>query len=184
MTPEQLRHLTAEGERLAPLHLRDLLRQPGRYAAHSHRVGPLLLDQSKQKWDAQALDRLGELVNACGWEAARDGMFRGDVINRSEQRAVLHTALRAIESRLPSPAPADVRREIDDTLQRMAALVHAFELGTGEFGVPTGITDIVNLGIGGSDLGPRLAVEALTEFHSGRYRSHFLPNEDRPPIAA
>jgi len=184
MTPDQLRHLAAEGQRLTPLHLRELLRQPGRYAAHSHRVGPLLLDQSKQKWDAHALDRLGELVNACGWEAARDGMFRGDVINRSEQRAVLHTALRAIESRLPSPAPADVRKEIDDTLQRMAALVDAFERGSGEFGVPAGITDIVNLGIGGSDLGPRLAVEALTDFHTGRFRCHFLPNVDGTEIAA
>jgi glucose-6-phosphate isomerase len=184
MNPEQLARLADHGRRLSTTHLRDLLAEPGRYQRHVRRVGPLLVDFSKQKLDAEALAALAGVARELDWEGRRDAMFRGDPINTSENRAVLHTALRAIESRLPSPAPASVREEIDATLLRMGRLVDAFERGTGEFGLPPGITDVVNLGIGGSDLGPRLAVEALADFHTGRLRCHFLPNVDGTETAA
>lgn len=180
MTPEHLAALSAEAVRLDSRHLRELLREPGRFECFSKRAGPLLLDLSKQKIDPVALDRLGAIAASCGWEEARTAMFRGDMINRSENRAVLHTALRCGESSLRPLAPETVLSQIEAMLQRMAAFVAAPE----SVGVPAGITDIINLGIGGSDLGPRLAVEALTDFHTGRFRCHFLPNVDGTEIAA
>jgi glucose-6-phosphate isomerase len=92
---------------------------------------------------------------------------------------VRHTALRASGSSLPSPAPRDALEEIAGTLQRIDALVHAVGLGDASaFGVAPGITDVVNIGIGGSDLGPRLAVRALEPYHVPGVRSHFLTNVD------
>ncbi|MEO8671942.1 MAG: glucose-6-phosphate isomerase [Tahibacter sp.] len=171
--------LRREGERLAGHHLRDLLRDPERYPRLSRRAGPILLDISKQRIDSAALLALGTILRASDWEARRDSMFRGDVLNTSENRAVLHTALRGLESGLPGLAPTPVRDEIAAALERIAQIVDALERGNGpEFGLPSEITDVVNVGIGGSDLGPRLAVEALTPFHSGKFQCHFLPNVD------
>lgn len=179
MQAGQLDTLAREAARLIPIHLRTLLAAPRRYEEFSRRAGPLLLDFSRQKLDEEAMQALGAVLQQCGWQQRRDAMFRGDVLNVSEQRPVLHTALRAAESRLVSPAPADVSAEIAATLRRMGDLVDALERGdAGAFGIPAGITDVVNLGIGGSDLGPRLAVEALSSCHSGRFRCHFLPNVD------
>jgi glucose-6-phosphate isomerase len=185
MLAGQLEILAREAARLAPLHLRELLAQPQRFADFSRRAGPLLLDFSRQKLDATALTALGGILEQCGWEQRRDAMFRGEVLNASEQRPVLHTALRAAESRLPVLAPPEVTDEIAATLRRMGDLVDALERGDASaFGIPAGITDVINLGIGGSDLGPRLAVQALRSYHSGRFRCHFLPNVDGHETAA
>ncbi|HJT96940.1 MAG TPA: glucose-6-phosphate isomerase, partial [Rhodanobacteraceae bacterium] len=171
--------------RLKPLHLRALLKDPARFAFGARRVGPLLLDLSKQKLDAQALETLGAIAEEARWSSARDAMFRGDAINASERRPVLHTALRAREAKLASPAPRAVLDEIAATQEAMAKLVDAVHGGTdGGFDLATGITDVINLGIGGSDLGPRLAVEALREFDAGKVRCHFLPNVDGHRTAA
>lgn len=166
-------------DRLAGTHLRELLKDAARGKRLRHRLGPILLDLSRQKLDQPALDALGAHVEASGWQAARDAMFAGEPINTSEDRPVLHTALRASGSQLPSPAPRDALKEIEQTLQRIDALTKAVELGDATaFGVAPGITDIVNIGIGGSDLGPRLAVRALTPYHVPGLRSHFLTNVD------
>jgi glucose-6-phosphate isomerase len=166
-------------DRLAGTHLRELLKDAARGKRLRHRLGPILLDLSRQKLDQVALDALGAHVEASGWQAARDAMFSGQPINTSEDRAVLHTALRAGGSQLPSPAPRGALKEIDATLKRIDALVKAVELGDASaFGVAPGITDIVNIGIGGSDLGPRLAARALAPYHVPGLRSHFLTNVD------
>ncbi|WP_199100852.1 glucose-6-phosphate isomerase [Dyella sp. ASV21] len=171
--------LADHADRLAGTHLRELLKDAARGNQLRHRVGPILLDLSRQKLDAAALEALGAHVEASGWQAARDAMFAGAPINTSEQRAVLHTALRANGSSLPSPAPAEVLKEIDGALRRIDALVHAVGLGDASaFGIAPGITDVVNIGIGGSDLGPRLAVRALAPYHVPGLRSHFLTNVD------
>ncbi len=178
----QARHLDAlrrEAARLSAIPLRELLAERERFERNAWRAGPLLIDAAKQKLDAEAWALLGRIVEASGWQAARDAMFRGEIVNPSEQRAVLHAALRGGASALPPLAPVACREEIADGLRRMAALVDAIERDAGEaFGLPPGITDVVNLGIGGSDLGPRLAVEALAARHTGRVRCHFLPNVD------
>jgi glucose-6-phosphate isomerase len=166
-------------ERLSHTHLRDLLKDSARGESLRFRLGSILLDLSRQKLDAEALDALGAFVQASGWEAARDAMFSGEPINTSENRAVLHTALRAGGSRLKSPAPREALQEIEQTLQRIEKLVNAVEHGdTESLGLAPTITDVVNVGIGGSDLGPRLATHALNNFHVPRIRSHFLTNVD------
>ncbi|UXI66908.1 glucose-6-phosphate isomerase [Tahibacter amnicola] len=179
MQAGQLDSLAREAARLRPVHLRELLKQEQRFERFSRRAGPILLDFSRQKLDEPALAALGTILDQHAWQARRDAMFRGDVLNASEQRPVLHTALRAGYSALPSLAPAAVRAEVDETLARMAHMVDAVERSEpGDFDLPEGITDVINLGIGGSDLGPRLAVDALAAFHTGRVRCHFLPNVD------
>jgi glucose-6-phosphate isomerase len=166
-------------ERLSRTHLRDLLKDQARGDSLRLRLGSILLDFSRQKLDREALEALGQFAEASRWEAARDAMFAGKPINTSEDRAVLHTALRASGSRLKSPAPREALQEIEHTLQRIEKLVHAVEHGdTESLGLAPTITDVINVGIGGSDLGPRLATHALNNFHVPRIRSHFLTNVD------
>jgi glucose-6-phosphate isomerase len=185
MLESDLARLAADAARVRKRHLRELIAAPDRSARYAHRVGPLLIDLSRQKLDDAALETLGDIAEASRWTDARDAMFRGDAINTSERRPVLHTALRASESKLPMQAPRDVLAEIATTRERMAALVDAVHDNTdGGIDLARGITDVVNLGIGGSDLGPRLAVEALREFDAGKVRCHFLPNVDGHRTAA
>ncbi|MHC1480402.1 glucose-6-phosphate isomerase [Frateuria aurantia] len=171
--------LNDHAERLARVHLRELIQDPQRNEQLRHRVGPLLVDLSRQALDGAALQALGEALEATGWQQVRDAMFAGEAINRSEGRAVLHTALRASGSRLPSPAPAEIRHEIEQTLQKIERLVTALHAGEGaSYGLPTTVTDVVHIGIGGSDLGPRLAVHALYRYRRPHTRVHFLTNVD------
>ncbi|MHA6204009.1 glucose-6-phosphate isomerase [Dyella soli] len=180
MSPERRSSFLAEHvDRLSRSSLRELLKDIPRGERLRQRLGPILLDLSRQQLDGAALDALGTHLEASDWQASRNAMFAGAPINTSEQRAVLHTALRAGESRLPSPAPRAVLAEIEQTLQRIEALVQAIGHGDATaFGIAHGITDVVNIGIGGSDLGPRLAVRALAPFHVAGLRSHFLTNVD------
>ncbi len=179
MLDSQLARLASEAARLRTRHLRELIAEPGRAERYAHRVGPLLIDFSRQKLDDAALAALGAIAEESRWSQARDAMFRGEIVNASEQRPALHTALRASESHLPVLAPRRVFAEIATTLERMAALVESVHGGTdGGIDLARGITDVVNIGIGGSDLGPRLAVEALRGAASGHVRCHFLPNVD------
>ncbi|HVT32003.1 MAG TPA: glucose-6-phosphate isomerase [Rhodanobacteraceae bacterium] len=185
MLDSDLALLAGHAARLRKRHLRDLVAEPDRAARHQHRVGPLLIDFSRQKIDDDALEALGAIAERSRWADARDAMFRGEPVNTSEKRAVLHTALRAGESHLPALAPRGVLDEIGATQERMESLVDAIHGGTdGGIGLATRITDVVNLGIGGSDLGPRLAVESLAAFGVGKVRCHFLPNVDGHRTAA
>ncbi|SEO79659.1 glucose-6-phosphate isomerase [Luteibacter sp. UNC138MFCol5.1] len=164
--------------RLAKTHLRALVQDEARGERLRRRVGPILLDITRQKLDIAALDAVGAYIDGTGWKAARDAMFEGKHINTSEDRAVLHTALRGGASRHPA-APADVRKDVADALDKLEQLVNAVHKGEGEsVGLIGGVTDVVNIGIGGSDLGPRLAVHALEQFHVKGITSHFLTNVD------
>jgi glucose-6-phosphate isomerase len=164
--------------RLAKTTLRELAQDEARGERLRRRMGPILLDVSRQKLDIAALDAVGEYIESTGWKAARDAMFAGKHINTSEDRAVLHTALRGGASRHPA-APAEVRKEVADALDKMELLVNAVHKGEGEsVGLIGRVTDVVNIGIGGSDLGPRLAVHALEQFHVKGITSHFLTNVD------
>ncbi len=180
MTDDRPTLLFAEhARRLAGTHLRQLLQDPDRNRRLRQAAGPVQLDLSRQKLDQEALAALGTYAEASGWQAARDAMFAGAEINRSEHRAVLHTALRAGGSRLPSPAPRGVTGEIEAALHKIERLVDAIERGdSAALGLPATVTDVVNIGIGGSDLGPRLAVNALAPFHVPHLRNHFLTNVD------
>jgi glucose-6-phosphate isomerase len=181
MNSEQARlpSFAAHAARLESTHLRDLLTDTGRGERLRRRNGPVLLDLSRQKLDTAALDAVGAYIEESGWQQARDAMFSGQVINTSEGRAVLHTALRGGGSHLAPLAPASARAEIEAALEQMDRIVGAIHRGeAASLGLADMIIDVVNVGIGGSDLGPRLAVHALGQFHVPNIRSHFLTNVD------
>ncbi|MEM1374093.1 MAG: glucose-6-phosphate isomerase [Pseudomonadota bacterium] len=138
----------------------------------------LLFDYSKTNIDAETRAMLLEL--AAPVAAAREAMFSGAKINEMEGRAVLHTALRS-HDRPVIVDGADVIPGVMDTLARMRAFAEALRAG-GYDGVGGKITDVVNIGIGGSDLGPVMAVTALAPYHDGP-RTHFVSNVDGAHIA-
>lgn len=153
-----------------------------RMAAFSVETEGLFLDFSKTNMDRQALDLLIDLVEKRNVPAARDAMFRGDRINRTEDRAVLHTALRADSSQPLEVDGKDVRPGIAQTLRAMETFADGIRSGriaTAEGGT---FTDVVNIGIGGSDLGPVMAVRALAPYHTGP-RCHFVSNVDSAQIS-
>jgi len=141
-----------------------------RFDTFSLEAPEVFADLSKQRWDTRARDLLLALARECGLEAQRDALFAGEPINRSEGRAVLHTALRA--PRGAGPHSDDVHATLDAMLA-FAERVRADEA----------ITDIVHIGIGGSDLGPQMAVQALADRVHPRLALHFVSNVDAHHIA-
>ena len=153
---------------------------PGRADAFSTRHAGMLFDFSKTSVDAQALDMLMDLANGAGVATKRDAMFAGAKINETEGRAVLHTALRNLEAEVIVDG-RDVMPEVRATHARCAAF--ARDVREGRFQGQGGrITDVVNIGIGGSDLGPAMACLALAPFADGP-RCHFVSNVDGAHIA-
>ena len=152
--------------------------EPDRLARLRVEAAGLTLDLSKQLFDRQALALLEDLAAAAGLSAAIAAMVRGDIINHTEGRAVLHTALRAGPQGRAVVDGRAVANEVETVLTRMANLVAAVHNGqwTGHAGAR--ITDVVNIGIGGSHLGPQLACDALRYQAAGRLRVHFLANVD------
>ncbi|WP_300513127.1 glucose-6-phosphate isomerase [Aliiroseovarius sp.] len=141
-----------------------------RAGAFSTRACGMLFDWSKTNIDAKALEMLLELAEASGVTAKRSAMFAGEKINETEGRAVLHTALRA-----PGPDPVlvdgqDVLPGVHETLNRMESFARQIR-------AEARFTDVVNIGIGGSDLGPAMACLALAPYHDGP-RCHFVSNVD------
>jgi len=159
--------LRAHAERTAGCPLSVLqASDPARVRDFALRVGPLHACFARQRYDRAAREALFAL--AAPLPAAFRRLFDGEPVNLSEGRPALHTALRSDLGR--GEVPRAARAEALATRERMAALVAELEASD--------ITDIVNIGIGGSDLGPRLAVQSLAEFDRGRFRTHFLFNAD------
>ena len=148
---------------------------PGRAEAFSIEAGGLLFDYSKTQMNAADRDLLVSLYEAAGVPARREAMFSGEKINETEGRAVLHTALRAAADAVIEVDGADVMPGVVATRDRMLAF--AEEVRSGAYAPGGKITDIVNIGIGGSDLGPVMAVEALKPYADGP-RCHFVSNVD------
>ncbi|GAB4352371.1 MAG: glucose-6-phosphate isomerase [Oricola sp.] len=153
-----------------------------RFSKHHARLDDLLLDWSKCRVNETTLALLKELAEACDVAGRRDAMFAGERINTTENRAVLHTALRNRSNTPVIVDGKDVMPEVNAVLAAMADFCHAIRGGTltGATGKP--ITDVVNIGIGGSDLGPAMAVAALAPYHDGP-RSHFVSNVDGAHVA-
>ncbi|RVT54445.1 glucose-6-phosphate isomerase [Rubrivivax albus] len=158
-------HFEAHGR---GLDLREAFaRDPGRFAAFSLQAPEVFADLSKNLIDVATRRFLLDLAAECGLEARRDAMFAGQPINTTEGRAVLHTALRA--PRGQGPFSDDVHGVLD----RMLALAERVrDTAT------SGITDVVNIGIGGSDLGPAMVVPALDAYAHRGLRLHFVSNVD------
>ena len=173
------KRLEAHHAVLAPQHLRELFSRDARRFAKMHlQVGPILLDYAKNRATDETLDLLVELVRSCGLEQARAAMFAGEKINVTEGRAVLHTALRAPQSARIEVDGEDVVPKVHAVLTQMRAFVERVRSGAWTGRTGRRITHVVNLGIGGSDLGPVMACEALKHAHHPEMRFHFVSNVD------
>ncbi|MBN9889076.1 glucose-6-phosphate isomerase [Salipiger abyssi] len=159
-----------DGRRIDALFAED----PGRAQAFSIASDGVLFDFSKTQIDGEVSAALVALAEGAEVAARRDAMFAGQKINETEGRAVLHTALRNLDGAPVLVDGEDVMPEVLETLTRMEAL--AAEIRS------SGITDVVNIGIGGSDLGPKMGAIALAPFHDGP-RCHFVSNVDGADIA-
>jgi glucose-6-phosphate isomerase len=165
-------------------HLRDLFAaDPERFERFSLSLGDLTLDYSKNRIAPDTMPFLFALAEAAGLEALRDAMFSGQPINLTERRAVLHVALRA-------PADADVRVEgrnvvpdVHEVLDRFTAFADQVRSGDVRGVAADRFTDVVNIGIGGSDLGPAMAAQALTPYRGNGPKLHFVSNVDGAHLA-
>ena len=152
--------------------------EPDRVDACTHEACGLTLDASKNHTDAAVREALAALARASDVEGRARRMFAGEVVNPTEGRPALHTALRNRSGEPVSVDGEDVMPGILEVLDRVGAFAERVRSGewTGRTGQP--ITDVVNIGIGGSDLGPLMAVEALAPFAHERLRLHFVSNVD------
>ena len=148
---------------------------PDRATRYVVSAGDLRIDFSKQPVTDAVIADLLERARDAGVPARRDAMFSGERINTTEDRAVLHTALRAPRDAVIEVDGEDVVPEVHHVLDAMAAFADRVR-------DDTGITDIVNIGIGGSDLGPAMAARALAAFGHPRLRCHFVSNVDGADI--
>ncbi|SDF80319.1 glucose-6-phosphate isomerase [Streptomyces griseoaurantiacus] len=174
--------LAAHREELAGTHLRELFEaDPARGTGYTLQVGDLYVDYSKQLVTEDTLRLLRELAAATGVFELRDAMFGGARINTTENRAVLHTALRAPRDaviEVDGETPGNVVPKVHEVLDRMADF--AGRVRSGEWTGHTGrrIRNVVNIGIGGSDLGPAMAYEALRAFTDRGLTVRFVSNVD------
>lgn len=158
-------------------HLRTLLQDADRPARMTVQAAGLTLDYSRQRATATVMQSLIDLARHSRLEAQRDAMFRGERINTTEDRAVLHVALRGADDDVatwPDSVSAAVRTELD----RMLALADRIRAGDWLGASRKPITDLVAIGIGGSDLGPRMAAHALQGADKPAVRVHFVSNPD------
>jgi len=160
-------------------HLRDLFENdPDRYHRFSFRLGDTLFDFSKHRISDTTLDLLLDLARQCNLTDKIEDMFNGETINITENRAVLHTALRNRSNRPVLVDGKDIMPEINRVLAQMRTFSN--QVRQGEWRGTTGklICDIVNIGIGGSDLGPLMVTEALKPYRHERLKVHFVSNVD------
>ncbi|MCB1567356.1 MAG: glucose-6-phosphate isomerase [Xanthomonadales bacterium] len=168
-TPAWLESLTSHAARMADQGLRDLvhMRSAG-VAGETLRVGPILACFARQRIDDQAWAALLDVARDRDMEGAIQALFDGVAVNQSERRPALHMALR---SNLGEGAVAQqAHAQAQAARQTLARMIDELR--------DSKVTDLVNVGIGGSDLGPRLALEALRDLNPGRFRVHFLSTVD------
>ena len=161
----------------APKDMRKAFEDKSRFKRLSASFDDLLLDFSKSAVNADTVKLLVELANACDLKKKRDAMFAGTAINATEGRAVLHTALRNKAGRPAKVDGKNVMADVEGVLARMGEFAEAIRSGSikGANGKP--FTDVVNIGIGGSDLGPVMTTLALAPYHNGP-RLHYVSNVD------
>ncbi|MEU6554976.1 glucose-6-phosphate isomerase [Streptomyces sp. NPDC046915] len=171
--------LAKHREELTDTHLRDLFAaEPGRGAGYTLQVGDLYVDHSKHLVTDETLRLLRELAAATGVFGLRDAMFRGEKINTTEHRAVLHLALRAPRDAVIEVDGENVVPAVHAVLDKMSDF--AERVRSGEWTGHTGrrIKNVVNIGIGGSDLGPAMAFEALRAYTDRGLTVRFVSNVD------
>ncbi|MBO4520854.1 MAG: glucose-6-phosphate isomerase [Alphaproteobacteria bacterium] len=159
--------------------MRDMFAaDPNRFEEFSVSLDNLLLDYSKNRITEETMELLVKLAREAGVEKAREAMFSGEKINITENRAVLHTALRNRSDRPVYVDGKDVMPQIKTVLEKMKTFSTAVRNGEWKGATGKAMTDVINIGIGGSDLGPVMVVEALKHYQKKGLNSHFVSNVD------
>ncbi|MUL85725.1 MULTISPECIES: glucose-6-phosphate isomerase [unclassified Mycolicibacterium] len=177
--------LSKHYDEIGDIHLTELFAQdPARGTELVLTVGDLYIDYSKHRITRRTLELLADLARAAGLEARRDAMFAGQHINTSEDRAVLHTALRLPADASLTVDGQDVVADVHEVLDRMG--VFTDRLRSGEWAGATGerIKTVVNIGIGGSDLGPVMVYDALRHYADAGISARFVSNVDPADLVA
>jgi len=178
-------HALEEHQRLLDkTHMRALFDEdPKRGEKFSLQFGNLLLDYSKNRITAETLELLASLARETGVEQQRDRMFAGEAVNLTEQRAVLHTALRNRSNDAVLVDGSDVMPAVNAILAKMRKFSDAVRNGDWLGYNGKRIKNVVNIGIGGSDLGPLMVCEALKPYRHTELRLHFVSNVDGTQIS-
>ncbi|WP_045443131.1 glucose-6-phosphate isomerase [Psychrobacter sp. JCM 18902] len=171
---QQLQELAAQPWSLDKLFTQDTERT----SRFSTQVGALYMDYSKQCIDEQVLASLLQLAESCELPTRIDALMQGAMVNTSEERAALHTALRLPESAKLDVDGQNVVADVHDSLSQVARLSERVRSGTWRGFSGKAITDVVNIGVGGSDLGPLMATTALDEWADTDIEVHFVSNMD------
>ncbi|MGA2190580.1 MAG: glucose-6-phosphate isomerase, partial [Steroidobacteraceae bacterium] len=170
--------LVRHAEEMKPAHLRDLsAADPQRWQNFHVEYDDWLLDISRQRVTRQTLSLLFDLAHAADLAERRTAMFRGDPINTTENRAVLHTALRSAFA-----GGAGIQAEVLASRAKLSGFAGAVRRGDKRGVTGKRFKHLVNIGIGGSDLGPLLVCEALRHEWSGDLTPHFVSNVDRTQL--
>ena len=174
-------NLIAERNRLQKFHMRDMFASDNeRFEKMSVYNDGLLFDYSKNRLDKKSFETLINVADKIGILQQRDAMFNGDKLNTTEERAVLHTALRNQSGKPVYLDGIDVMLEVKSVLSKMVDFTNSVRDGT--YKVTGGkVKDVVNIGIGGSDLGPRMVTQSLRFFWDGP-QTHFISNLDENDI--
>lgn len=176
--------LEAHYESMKAVHMRDLFAQDERrFQSLSTCFEEMVVDYSKNRMTTETRQLLLQLAEECGLQDAIQAMFAGEIINETEGRAVLHVALRNRSNRPIQVAGKDVMPAVNAVLEQMKTF--SAQVIEGEWLGHTGkrITDVVNIGIGGSDLGPVMVTEALKPYQIPHITTHFVSNVDGTHIA-
>jgi len=183
-TTQAWKKLSSHAEEMKAVHMRELFTQdPDRFKRYAHCFHDILIDFSKNIITEQTVSLLVALANDCQLKAGIDAMFNGDLINETEHRSVLHVALRNLSDRPVYSEGKDVMPEVLAVQQQMKSFCN--KVHNGEWKGYTGkpIRYIVNIGIGGSDLGPFMVTEALKPYWVEGIQSYFVSNVDGTHIA-
>ncbi len=171
--------LTKHYEQIAAVHMRDLFASdPQRFARFSLRLGEVLFDYSKNRITAETLSLLLDLARQENLSQKIEAMFCGAKINTTEERAVLHVALRNRSNRPIYVDGQDVMPEVNRVLAQMRRFSEAVRSGAWTGYTGQTITDVVNIGIGGSDLGPKMVTTALRPYSKPGLNVHYVSNVD------
>ena len=165
--------------RIGNLHMRDIFAaDPERFARFTLGTGQVFLDYSKNRINQETMELLLSLARDMDLERKISSMFSGEKINTTENRSVLHVALRNRSNRPILANGQDVMSQVNEVLEKMRAFTRKVRQGEwlGWTGKP--VTDVVNIGIGGSDLGPKMVTKALAAFSRPGLKTHFVSNVD------
>jgi glucose-6-phosphate isomerase len=181
---EQLFALEAHHADMVEVTIADLFaKDPERFKSFHVELDDILFDFSKQRVDRTTLALLLDLARAAKLEERRGALFAGEIVNSTERRPALHMALRNMSATPMRAAGVDVMPEVLAERRKMLAFAEDVRNGAIRSATGASFTDIVNIGIGGSDLGPAMAAQALSPFLAPHLKLHFVANVDGADLA-